>query len=171
MIKQKYSGFTLIELLIVISLLAITMGITSDILLSLTRSYGKTQILSDVEQSANFATLKLEKEIRSAISASTLGSFLVLVQPSNSCVRYFVTNNVLYRSSSQCGNPYIDVPITANTSGGVSVTCSGNCFTVTGTSPQVVSYQIIFSQPTNVTGSNFSAQVVSKNSIVLRNTY
>ncbi|MBI2414476.1 prepilin-type N-terminal cleavage/methylation domain-containing protein [candidate division WWE3 bacterium] len=59
-------GFTLIELLVVVSLIIIVVGVTGDIIISLVRSYSKTQITNEVEQNANFAMNKMEKELRNA---------------------------------------------------------------------------------------------------------
>ena len=50
MTKQK--GFTLVELLIVVSIIIIVVGVTGDIILSLVRSYSKTQITNEIEQNA-----------------------------------------------------------------------------------------------------------------------
>ena len=65
-------GFTLIELLVVVSLTIIVVGVTGDIVISLVRSYNKTQITNEVEQNANFIITKLEKELRNATSVSNL---------------------------------------------------------------------------------------------------
>ncbi len=170
--NEKLAGFTLIELLLVIALLGITVGLTTDILLSLTRSYGKTQILSDVEQSANFATQKLEKELRKATNVSVLSNVAIVRFSDGSCSFYRVQSNELQRlNTANCLVAGTYEGLTKNVSGGVAVACSGSCFTVTGTSPQIFSYSLVFAQPTTVTGINFSAQVISKNTIVIRNTY
>jgi prepilin-type N-terminal cleavage/methylation domain-containing protein len=73
-INQK--GFTLLELLIAISLLAITAGVTGDIILSLVRSYNKTKITNEIEQGGNAALSKLEKELR-------VGTVLISPTPGN----------------------------------------------------------------------------------------
>ncbi len=168
----KPLGFTLIELLLVIALLGITVGLTTDILLSLTRSYGKTQILSDVEQSANFATQKLEKELRRATSVSVISNVATIRFSDGGCSMYRIQTNELQRlTSANCILLSSYEGLTKNVTGGVAVACSGTCFTVTGTSPQIFTYSLVFSQPSSVTGINFSAQVTSKNTIVIRNTY
>ena len=53
-------GYTLIELMLVIALLALTAGVTGDIIISLVRSYSKTQVANEIEQNAGFVSLKLE---------------------------------------------------------------------------------------------------------------
>lgn len=63
---KNNSGFTLIELLVVVSLIIIVVGVTGDIVVSLVRSYNKTQITTEVEQNANFSMNKIEKELRNA---------------------------------------------------------------------------------------------------------
>jgi type II secretory pathway pseudopilin PulG len=65
-IRVSEVGFTLIELLVVVSLIIIVVGVTGDIVVSLIRSYSKTQITNEVEQNANFAMNKIEKELRNA---------------------------------------------------------------------------------------------------------
>ena len=67
--KNNQKGFTLIEMLLVVLLLALTVGLTIDMLLSLIRSNTKTQVINEIEQQANFVTLKLEKELRDALDA------------------------------------------------------------------------------------------------------
>ena len=59
-IKKNQGGFTLVEMLLVVFLLALTMGLTSDMLLSLIRSNTKTQVINEIEQQANFVSLKIE---------------------------------------------------------------------------------------------------------------
>lgn len=65
-------GFTLVELLVVVSLMIIVVGVTGDIIVSLVRSYSKTQITNEVEQNANFVMTKLEKELRNATSVTNV---------------------------------------------------------------------------------------------------
>ena len=65
-IKNNQSGFTLIEMLIVVVILAIVVGMTSDMLMSLIRSNTKTQVINELEQQANFVPSKrslLSKEV------------------------------------------------------------------------------------------------------------
>jgi prepilin-type N-terminal cleavage/methylation domain-containing protein len=73
-IRTMNAGFTLIELLVVVSLIIIVVGVTGDIVISLVRSYTKTQITTEIEQNANFVMTKMLKELRNAeqlVSVST----------------------------------------------------------------------------------------------------
>lgn len=63
---KKNRGFTLVELLVVVSLIIIIVGVAGDIVVTVVRSYNKTQITNEVEQNANFVINKLEKELRNA---------------------------------------------------------------------------------------------------------
>lgn len=67
---KNNKGFTLVELLIVVSLIIITVGVASDIVVIVVRSYNKTQITNEVEQNANFVLNKLEKELRNAVEVT-----------------------------------------------------------------------------------------------------
>ena len=71
---MNQKGFTLIELLVVVSLIIIVVGVSGDIVVSLVRSYNKTQITNEVEQNANFVMTKLEKELRNANAVTTVTS-------------------------------------------------------------------------------------------------
>lgn len=104
--KTNQKRFTLIEMLLVVLLLALTVGLTSDMLLSLIRSNTKTQVINEIEQQANFVTLKLEKELRDALDASTgADNSLVITLRSNSQVTYRLTSgSVLQRQIGGVGS-------------------------------------------------------------------
>ena len=68
------AGFTLVELLIVVALVIISAGVTSDIILTLIRSYNKTRISNEIEQNGNFVILRLERELRDASNVDTTQS-------------------------------------------------------------------------------------------------
>lgn len=67
-------GFTLIELIIVITLVAITAGISADIIITLVRSYNKTLISSDLERAGTLTLTKFEKDIKPATKVTTPNS-------------------------------------------------------------------------------------------------
>ena len=168
-------GFTLVELLLVIAILGIAVGVTTDILLSLVRSYGKTQIINDIEQNANFVTAKLEKELREANSVTDVTSGgipeISLVLDAKT-VYYRLANGELLRrvDSSSYQNITQD-----KDPGGVFVACGSvdgiSCFNVVTGSPTIVSYSFIFSQPSTITGSVFSESIETGGTVVIRNSY
>ncbi|KKS07178.1 hypothetical protein A3K01_01835 [candidate division WWE3 bacterium RIFOXYD1_FULL_43_17] len=138
-------GFTLVELLVVIALLGISVGVTNDILVSLVRSYSKTQIKNEIEQQANFVGLKLERELRSAESVvpptvPPYTSRLVILKGGGVSVTYELVGDVL-KVQNPTGSAAVALTSKDGVSG-VSVTCglsSGTaCFSVTGSDPQTV---------------------------------
>lgn len=163
-------GYTLIELLLVIGLLAIAAGVTSDIVLSLVRAYNKTQITNEIEQNANFVTLKLEKELRNAATVnSATASQLDFVDRNDVVISYRLNSDILERS--QGGGSYL--PLTNNASvGGVSVSCAGAvCFNrIGGGLPYVIKLNMIFTQKGSP-GVSFTGNVTLDNVIVVRGTY
>ena len=172
--KGNQKGFTLIEMLLVVLLLALTIGLTGDMLLSLIRSNTKTQVMNEIEQQANFVTLKLEKELRDALTASTSSdnNSLTIKLRSNVDVIYRLNSGVLQRSVG--GGAY--VPLTSNASpGGVAVSCNpsvgGLCFEIIGTDPQVVKTNLIFDQAQTGAGNTYKGQVKIESSIVIRSSY
>ena len=178
---RKQQGFTLIEMLIVVVLLAVTVGMTSDILMSLVRSNTKTQVLNEIEQQANFVSLKLEKELRDAIDADVKdsGSTLEFTRRDGISVTYHFRESggvgIIERVVDELnppGNPY--VPITSSISpGGVNVSClDGNsCFEILGTNPQVVKINLLFEQAQVGAGPTYKGSAKIESSIVIRSTY
>lgn len=177
--KKQKNGFTLIEMILVVVLLAITVGVTSDILISLVRSNTKTQVLNEIQQQANFISLKIEKELRDADDIDTTKSnsdTLVFTRKDETAITYHLdsANNVLQRvvgDYDEDSNPY--VPITSNVSpGGVEVTCiDSECFSVAGNNPKVVKINLRFEQAQRDTGMTYSGSAEIRSSIVVRNTY
>ena len=169
---SKYQkGFTLIEMLVVVALLAITVGVTSDILISLVRTNTKTQVLNEIEQQANFVSLKIEKELRDArlVTApveGTPGNTLTFQTKDGVDVTYTLDGNSIRRTIGGVTNI-----LTSNSSpGGVSVNCSGGCFSVDG-SPQVVKIDMTFNQAQDEAGVSYSGSAKIQSSIVIRSTY
>ena len=171
--KNSY-GFTLVELLLVITLIAISVGVTSDVLMSLIKSYNKTTVINDIEQQANFVGLKLEKELRNASNVSVPNSNQLSFDYLGTAVYYNVSGGNLFRSTSgystAAADALIATPSINGTVGGVNLACDTACFTLTGSSPQVVGLSLIFSQA-SAGGVSFSGVINVKNTIVIRNTY
>ncbi len=162
-LRANRSGFTLMELVITISLLVISVGVTSDVILTLVRSYTKNQIATEVEQAANFVFLKLEKELRAGSSVTGGGTSITFVDSSNTNVTYSVTSGVVQRNT---------VALTQNNSsaGSVTVTCGTNCFTLTTVNGiQSVRLDMTFSQ-TTLAGQSPITYTIS-NTIVPRGNY
>lgn len=176
--KTNQNGFTLVELLVVIALIGISVGVTNDILVSLVRSYNKTQVKNELEQQANFVGLKLERELRSAKSASIPGgaaggNSLVLQKADGSYVNYSVSTGVV-TVGYNCDSAGAGCSPTLNTTtnagpGGLNVTCSSDCFTVAG-NPQVVTLDLTFN-PNTSNGTSFSGTAYIRNTITIRNSY
>lgn len=172
--KNHQKGFTLIEMLLVVLLLALTIGLTGDMLLSLIRSNTKTQVMNEIEQQANFVTLKLEKELRDALEAETPdGNTLTIKLRSNSYVSYQLSGSILQRKmgvASDVNLPW--VPLTSDASpGGVAVSCNPTCFQIIGTNPQVVKTDLKFDQAQAGAGPTYKGDVIINSSIVIRSSY
>lgn len=169
---KNLSAFTLVELLIVIALLSISVGITSDILVTLVRSYNKTQVANEIEQQANFVTLKLEKEIRGAknVTVTDSGRTLTFIDSLGATVTYQVTlppDSLVTRTYGELSPQNL----TINTTGGVKVTCSTVCFSENGTSPQIVNVNLSFNQAQATTKKDLTGAYTYQNVFVIRNSY
>ncbi|NMB91602.1 prepilin-type N-terminal cleavage/methylation domain-containing protein [candidate division WWE3 bacterium] len=173
---ESQKGFTLIELLLVIALLAISIGVTNDILISLIRSNNKTQVMNEIEQQSNFVSLKVEKELRNArainnpVSGSS-GTILSFSTRNGDTIEYEVLSGVIYRKLNS-GNA---IAVTSSASpGGVIVSCSNgvdSCFSTFGVNPQIVSINMDFTQAQPSAGRSYTGKVGIKSTIVVRNTY
>lgn len=177
--RRHATGFTLIELLLVITLVAISVGVTSDVLMSLLRSYNKTTSINEIEQQSNFIGLKLEKELRNATNVSVpsvSSGNQMSFEYNGSTVYYNVANSNLYRSvspatwSTLATDALVATPAVNVTSGGVNLECDGACFSLTGATPQIVGISMIFKE-SSAGGISFKGEVHVKNTIVIRNTY
>ena len=170
--KKNQGGFTLVEMLLVVLLLALTMGLTSDMLISLLRSNTKTQVINEIEQQANFVSLKIEKELRDSVDVKipgggSSGDSIELTLRSGSKVTYRLQENVLQRSIT--GTFF---PITSNSSpGGVVVSGNGSPFTITGSNPKVVKLNMTFSQAQSGAGASYKGSIKLEPSIVIRSSY
>lgn len=182
-------GFTLVELLLVITLMGISFGITSDILVTLMRSFNKTTVINEIEQQAGVISQMIEKEIKNAAVVSnpggdtnrlqfedTLGNIANYQYESYSGIgtlyRYPSWSNVTTVANRQrwllTGNPNL----ITNYVGSVNVSCGGSgCFRVNTGRPSVVQVDLIFRQGQAAANSSFTGQVVISNTIVVRNSY
>lgn len=173
--KENQKAFTLIELILIVALMAVSIGVTNDILLSLIRSNNKTQVINEIEQQSNFVSLKIEKELRNARSVSipapgSSGKILNFLTRSGHTIQYEVDDNgVMWRSVDGGGK----LGLTSNNApGGVLVTCgTGGCFSVSGFNPQITNFSVSFSQAQPGTGGSYSGSVGINSTIGIRNTY
>ncbi len=199
----KNQGFTLIELLMVIALTALSIGITSDILISLTRGYTKTQVLNEIEQQSNFVSLKIQKELKNAVLISNPDVTTAVSGATEMATNWITLRNredqyvtYYFKASTQngfsVGKLYRAVDVTPpfaipgdgieltdaglNNMGGVNVTCTGSdpdtsCFTVSISSPMVVSYNMRFTQSQLNPKKDYEGSLNVSDVVVIRNTY
>lgn len=171
MSKSNQKGFTLIELIIVVGLIALTIGVTGDIILTLVRSYTRTQIETEVEQNANFIFQKIEKELRGAerIDSVTLGGTQLDFTYKDTSdidvpVTYLVTNGEVRRT--EAGNT--DILSVNSGVDQITVSCgTGTCFTLIQNDPDIIQMHFEFA-PTNTT---ISHPLIIENTVIVRKTY
>lgn len=170
--KTKFSqAFTLLELVVVIGLLAVAFGVTSDILISLVRSQSKTQTFVSLEQQANFVSLKIEKDLRNAVDVALNGSTLQITKKNaTNPVEYRLNGNVVERRDNN-----VDwYALTDNVSpGAVAVSCipSKPCFSVSAGDPKVTTISIRFSALTSNNIVVNTGNIDINDTIVVRSTY
>ena len=176
--KNTEKGFTLIELILVIALLGISVTITNDILVSLIRSNNKTQVINEIEQQANFVSLKIEKELRNARVVNEPlatdingGKTLIFLTRDGSTIQYDVDTDTGVMSRTLNGGTKYN--LTSNAiPGGVLVSCgSPNCFSVLGYNPQIINMNINFNQAQPTPTSSYTGSISIKSTVVIRNTY
>lgn len=175
-ILKNSKAFTLIELVLVVALLSISVGVTSDILISVIRSYNKTQVLNELEQVSNFIGQKMENELRNAISITAPSSNILEIRLRDaSLIRYKVdvaSDSITRQVISP--SPGVELKLVpTQTIGGIDVTCEGTgCFSLIQTSPQVLKIGIVFSQQASGSGAKiFNGRVLLENTLVIRETY
>lgn len=176
-IKNNQKGFTLVELMLVITLLAVSVGVTNDILMSLVRSNNKTQVMNEIEQQSNFVSSKIERELRSARSVSTpiagaSGTSLIFeIGGDGTTIEYSVdtTSGVIKRKVDT--GTLVNITSNNNPGGVVAVCGTPSCFSVSGYNPQIVNVSIKFSQAQPGASSSYTGQTTIQSTIVVRNTY
>lgn len=172
--KTTEGGYTLIELLLVIALLALAVGVTGDIIVTLVRSYNKTQIANEIEQNANFISLKMEKDLRNAKSITSItansGNYsLNFVDQDGNAAVYEVKQGRVFRIYNPGAT---EIPITNNDPiSGVNVTCGSTpCFSQVSSNPTVISIDLLFSQAGNPSVV-FTGSTELRTTIVVRGSY
>ncbi len=181
--KQNQKGFTLIELLLVIGLIGLTVGVTGDIILSLIRSYSKTQSTTDVERAANFAVGKLEKEFKNAVSVTPFNNSTSLsfeTKDSDGTTRS-VTYEVLTGAScgltgtKRCMKRTVDAgsPTFLTDTSETNIVCTGpssSCFDELLDNPSTLQLFLRFTKMNNTTGV-FSGSVDINTTVIAKGTY
>lgn len=177
---KSQRGFTLIELLIVVSLIIITVGVTGDIIISLVRSYNKTQITNEIEQNANFVMTKLEKELRNATSVDTAtlttnhleltrrletgGTEIIEYDMISSAEGGIVQRTINGGAAISLNN------ISATNPEGASLDIVLSSFTLAGTNPTVIDIVLRFTQVGNVP-VQFAQDITLESTVVVRGSY
>lgn len=185
--KKNEKGFTLIELLISISLLAITAGLTTDIILSLVRTYNKTRITNEIEQAGTIAMSKMEKELRVALSLTspaqgTCGTSLVFQRKRLSddavvTITYAIdisgTDAGTLRRTENDGATSFTAPVLDSTqTNGIKLDHNSSRICVLNQSqPHVVMIDFNLLQVATTGGVSFQGSVPLEQTIVLRGTY
>lgn len=170
----RNKGFTLIELVLVIALLIISVGVSTDIIISLIRSYNKTQVTNEIEQSANFVMLKIDRDLRNAVSVTVpsnvgVGSDVLTFSDRNGdTISYQLSGDTIERSVNGGGS----TALTDNspTGGGVVASCTSGCFTLWNVNPQVIQVNIDFAH-VGAGGSFFTGNVNMDSTVVIRGSY
>ncbi len=170
---KRSAGFTLVELLIVVSLIAITAGISGDIILSLVRSFTKTQITNDIEQAGSFVISKMEKEMRSATSITGGGncaSSITFVKDNSTggadTITYSLNNGSMFRSL----NGGTSVALLDQNLANVRVENGNDIFCDIQDNPDVVRIRLVLEQASGA-GVSVESKVVLEQTIVMRGTY
>ena len=162
--KPSNVGFTLIELLISVSLLAIAMGIASDLIITLVRTYTKTQAFNDIEQTVNFVFLKLQNDIKSSNSASVDESGSLILSRNGETITYSVDSESV--SLLRNAIPLLGV---SSDLGDVHVRCAGDCFSILSNDPTTVKVSLEFYQGSG--NGLFDHSVSLQDAFVVRGTY
>lgn len=71
---KKQAGFSLLEILVVIAILGVIVGLTSDIFMQIIKASNKSNIITEIKQNGDAANNKLERILRNAEEITTIGS-------------------------------------------------------------------------------------------------
>lgn len=170
--KSCEAGFTLVELVIVISILGVTLSLSTDMILSLTRAYAKTQINTELEQNSNFVFQKLEKELRTSNGAVTINSTnnqITFTDVDGQQITYKIENGVAQRRIGALG-AFEDLT-NDDMINGVYVSCSQCFYLNPSVSANIIRLNITFSQPLGENKRPFTGSVTLDNTIVVRGLY
>jgi prepilin-type N-terminal cleavage/methylation domain-containing protein len=190
-LQENEHGFTLVELLLVVAIMGLSFGVTSDILLTIMRSFNKTTVMNEIEQQASFVSQKIERDLRNATNVTSVSNTMIRFEDSTGTVYVYDLDDqvgaadvvdgssvqyVLYRypSTSSRSLTYaltLNPTRVANVVGGVNVTCSGPCFEIIDGRPQVVHIKMNFAQAQAAPNTYYSGQVTLDDTVVVRNTY
>lgn len=181
---RDQTGFTLVELLLVVALMSLAVGVTGDILVSLIRSYNKSQVLNEIEQNANFVAQKLSKELRNATQIVRLDpsgdsppnvgdsyNEIEFLDTSGNTIIYKVTAGGVITRNVGSGDQALTVN---NPPSGVTASCIGaatDCFTLIGSAPQVIEISIKIEQSGSPASKVFQGEIDIEDTIVIRDTY
>lgn len=179
--KHNSLGFTLVELLVVIGLIAVTAGVSSDIVLNIVRSYSKTKVTNEIDQIANFVFLKIEKELKTALSITSPSSgspseTLSFTKTINNSIREVVyektvEGGIRRKVNSTPGaddGTFEDLFEVSPTSPVIS---NSDVFTLVNASPAAVRVKFLFIQNSANGSPIFSGNISLEQTIVLRGTY
>ena len=71
--KKNQHGFSLIEMLVVIAIIGVIAGITSDIFINIIKASNKGNVLTEVKQNGDAASNKMERILRNAEEITAIG--------------------------------------------------------------------------------------------------
>lgn len=179
--RNNSLGFTLVELLVVIGLIAITAGVSSDVVLNIVRSYSKTKVTNEIDQIASFVFLKIEKELKTALSVTspspgTPSETLSFTKTINNSIQEVVyektaSGGIRRKVNSAPGaddGTFEDLfEVTASS----PIISNTDVFTLVNASPAAVKVKFIFVQNSSNGSPAFSGNISLEQTIVLRGTY
>lgn len=180
---MKNKGFTLVELLVVVSLIIIVVGVAGDIVVTVVRSYNKTQITNEVEQNANFVINKLEKELRNAtevvsVDAQSVVFVQTLSDGSTQNVTYsivdasdeFGAEDEVYALAKTVGSGDPLALTNYNSPRGVTVNPGNTNFEPVSSNPDTVRIKLTLRQVGNPT-VQFTQSTTLEKTVVVRGSY